>query len=46
MVQNIVKESVYTKTIKTIIASIFSNTPLKDSIYEVAASYFECATAK
>jgi hypothetical protein len=43
MVQNIVKESVYTKTIKTIIASIFSNTPLKDSIYEVAASYFEYA---
>jgi len=43
MVQNIVKESVYTKTIKTIIAAIFSNTPLKDSIYEVATSYFEYA---
>jgi len=44
MVQNIVKESVYTKTIKTIIAAIFSNSSVKDSIYEVAATYFQYAS--
>ncbi|SFC61122.1 hypothetical protein [Pseudoalteromonas denitrificans] len=43
MVQNIVKESVYSKTIKNLIGSIFSMTSFQDSIYEVATEYFKYA---
>ncbi len=43
MAENIVKESAYTKKIKSLIELIFTNSSLNDSIYEVAQSYFVTA---